>query len=103
MKISALIGWGIGAGVAYGIYRAVSTSNNNRQVSIGREHIANNAGYVIYQEKEYPINEILQQTSDLELSAYEAQQAISRNSTDGQTIALAIGQIERLRGTENIL
>ena len=103
MKISAIIGWGIGAFAAYGIYRGATAARSNRQVSIGREHIANNAGYVLYGKKQYPINEILQQTSDLDLTAHEAQQEISSNSRNGQIIELAIGQIERLRGTNNIL
>ena len=95
---------GIGLGSASIIAVAVAYRNrSNRAIHLSQTQTVNNAGLVLYDNEVYTIEEILQQTSDFDLTAYEAQQEIAANSRTGETLELAIKQITRIRGDKTII
>lgn len=102
MTIKTLIGIGLGSAAVIAITAAYS-NRDNRAIHLPQTQTVNNAGLVLYENETYSIAEILQQTSDIQLSAYEAQQEIANNSRTGETLKLAIKQITRIRGTKTII
>lgn len=101
MKINLLLGIGLGGVAIVAIAKAINNSPT-RQIHLSQTQIANNAGLVFYEDAYYSIEEVLAQTSDLQISAYEAQQEIASNSQTGGIIEMSIKQIGRLTGSKLI-
>ena len=101
MKTSTLLGIGLGSVALVAIASSIS-NQHNRAIHLSQTQIANNAGLVLYNEEFYAVDDLLQQTSDIALSAYEVQQEIAANSRTGQTLELAINQVNRLTATQPV-
>ncbi len=99
MRINTLLGIGVGGAVIFAIAKAM-TNTPTKQIQLSQTQIANNAGFVFYEDDYYPIAQVVAQTSDLDLSAYQAQQEIAANSRTGDIIELSIRQIDRLTQQE---